>query len=464
MAIAFLGTLASANAQSGMTLAVKINPEKPDVGESISVIISATNESALPTSINSAKIISPQWQVSSQPTFPVTIGSNETKAFALGLMVPREASGGTNNIVIQLETSAGAMVVSSSVDVQKLQVLPLSGDIPLSILAIVLSGLLSYVIIVYGFTKTFDRSYLELGLASAALGILNWGIYGILTDRTLDEVARSSPSDYLAVTGISIGVGLAIVFIIQYGLTIQKKITSNSELQQIRSQLALKGYADEQKEAWLLYMKKELDKSKEIGRTYTLRVRVYLRIPDGNSYVEGCVLNYDDKPPYGIYLMPKYSIKCQKQELITALCTLVSTTKAKDSIAEDKPYSKMMQKAFPGDLAAELKKKLEAASAEEFIKILEGLDFSRYAYGTLRRIKGKQLIVGGNSVSFVPGDNIARVDILKYDTQFSCIVEDCGSKEIPIGYDYGESILRVPYDLSNKKTSSSGSKLSYFWD
>lgn len=261
--------------------------------------------------------------------FQLLLGAKKQRHFVLSLTVPREAPGGVNNIVIQLDTSVGAMVVSSSVEVQKLQVLPLSGDVPLSILAIVLSGLLSYIIIVYGFTKTFDRSYLELGRASAALGILNWGIYGVITNRTLDEIGRSSPVDYFAVTAISVGVGLAVVFIIQYGLAIQKKIISNSELQKLRSQLALKGYADEQQEAWLLYMKKELDKSKAIGRSYTLRVRVYLRIPNGNTYIEGCVLNYDDKSPYGIYLMPKYSIKCKKGELVAALHTLISTDNAK---------------------------------------------------------------------------------------------------------------------------------------
>lgn len=54
----------------------------------------------------------------------------------------------------------------------------------------------------------------------------------------------------------------------------------------------------------------------------------------------------------------------------------------------------MMQEAFPGELAGAIQKRLQRASDKEFIKILEGIDFSRYAYGTLRRIAGKSLIVG----------------------------------------------------------------------
>lgn len=92
------------------------------------------------------------------------------------LKIPENISAGEYSVETLVNSSVGEYIARANLSVDRLEAIPFSGNVPLSILVLVFSGVITYVIINFILSRKFERSYLELGLASVGLGFVNWFI------------------------------------------------------------------------------------------------------------------------------------------------------------------------------------------------------------------------------------------------------------------------------------------------
>jgi hypothetical protein len=170
----------------------------------------------------------------------------------------------------------------------------------------------------------FDRNYIELGLGSIGLGILNWSLLNLYTGKTLNTLLlKPSITEYVQISIVSIVVGLAIASAIMVAKKIIQKIQESKGIKEYNKKLRKVGYAEDKESTWYTFIKAHHEAGRRFGDYYGIRVRVFIKDPillfGNQTPTEGIIEHFDKEPPYSISLSAKYVTSCKKNELINQL-------------------------------------------------------------------------------------------------------------------------------------------------
>jgi hypothetical protein len=139
--------------------------------------------------------------------------------------------------------------------------------------------------------------------------------------------------------------------------------------------------------------------------------------------------HYTQEMPYDLIVEPTYIVGCShREDIIKYLIPSI-----KESLEDNKPYYDILKRRYKiserSAISDRIKTDLvEAKAGDNFFKILEEIDFSR-----LSKHASKKLLEDNNNLqinylsatTFVPGDNIAGVEVIRYEPQYAIrIVEN----------------------------------------
>jgi hypothetical protein len=165
---------APGKAESLLNVSQTISPTNVVIGQSATLSVSINNKAKNVTTIYSADLVNQYWVKQKILEKPFSLKSNRILYKDVQIHVPGNITAGLYSIETLVNSSAGDYIARTNLKVDRLQAIPFSGDIPLSVLVLVFSGAITYVSISYIITRKFERSYLELGLASVGFGFMNW--------------------------------------------------------------------------------------------------------------------------------------------------------------------------------------------------------------------------------------------------------------------------------------------------
>jgi hypothetical protein len=436
----------SSTALSSLEADLKASPTEVNVGEVITLGLALTNKGNT-TEITSVELISPKWSVTEKNTtnYPVILNPEKIHFTTMEVTVPKDIAQGTYNLAVIIGTPTSDHIVQTSLAVKKIQSFPLSGDIPLSIIAIVTPGLVTYAVIVYLFTHKFERHYIEMSLVGIAFGIFNWYLVG----KGIDSVLQSSVIDYALVLAISGGVGVAVVLGIKLMEKVHERFQNRKTVQKFMGHLILKGYGVHAGQSWNLFFDKEMEGIKaKLGKKYTLALRVHLKSSDGaQKVVEGVLLWSDSDPPHNIVLHPRFTMPSTRAEIISMLAS--DNSPILEELKRNRNYRKLIIEYFKlhkkddeKKIVDEICKKLgQASTLGEFTQILEKIDFSLYVGCVVRESRNNSMTMCYPNPVYIPGDNIEKVEVLRYEPLYSISLNENGQNSI---------VIPKIYDINNK--------------
>jgi hypothetical protein len=250
------------------------NPDVVDAGKKVkfTMIIKSQNTS---TFINSAELITPWSNI--RQTINQTIDPNRALVKEIEFKIPVNASNGKHFVNLLVTTQKSDFNSETEVTVKKIQSIPLSGDIPLSVLIIIFSGIITYLIPIFLLTQKFERNYVEVTLASIGLGLFNWlilyqinivGDWGIISDEPTSIA-------FLLIFSLAMGFGIFVVVSLII-IPIQNLIRSKRTVRGRFLDLTRTGITSSEN-IWQKSLRAETDRAKRIGRVYSLALKVKLK-------------------------------------------------------------------------------------------------------------------------------------------------------------------------------------------
>jgi hypothetical protein len=429
-----------------ISLQLRPNPDAIDAGKTIKFILSFSNSENSST-INSARLITPWNNIDLK--INETVDLNKVLFKETQFHVPSNASNGKYFFKVLLNTDRGDYSSDTEVNIKKIQSIPLSGDIPLSVLVIIFSGLITYVIPIFFLTHRLDRNYIEVTLASIGLGLLNWlvlnginlvGDWGIISDDPLSI-------GYLLLFSLGTGFGIFLfisriikpLFVLR-----QARQVARGRLQD----LARTGYTSSQN-IWKTSLANEVNIVKRrLGRYYNLTLRVTLKSDPGKQ-LEGILNHFEPNPPHDLVLIPNYEVIIKNKQSIIDVLTeenspifrelknavyrqkLLKYLLSLHTNLQPKELKKVKKRLKKDDeIISEIKTRLtnSLSTTENFIKILDGIDISVYAWYLVKRLKE----VGNSSYyykkQFISGDDISSVEMIKYQCPYSISFDEKGTR------------------------------------
>ncbi len=190
-----------------------------------------------------------------------------------------------------------------------------------------------------------------------------------------------------------------------------------------------------------------------IGENYRTYVQVSLKndiqLGLNTSVVDGLLARYQEKPPYHIGLRSKYTIKLSRDELVNFL-TDDTISPLKKHLEDDKDFFKEFSESEDNkgknicttdDAFREAKKLLVNIKDAKSLttNLEEKLDLANYIATLISVIREKksdlEYYQTGGGLSYISGDAISAVKVIRYDTEYSIIVKEY-NKEIPRAYDF----------------------------
>lgn len=406
------------------------NPNVVNIGENSSIEIFIKN-TANSTQIDAITIISPQgWPNNSTTRYPLVLNQNSIQHSSITLHIPYDTKDGNYNIVVVAKTPAYDVLGQTSIQIKTIQSFPLSGDIPISVIAILVPGFTTYSIIVLILTRKYERNFPEMLLVGITFGIIMWYSIG----KTIDQIPKSGLTDYVRIAGISIVTGLAFALLIKGVKKLNEKLTKNKRFQKIRNSLILEGFAKRDEQAWATYIGDQLSLvKKNFGKRYSLKMKIVLKNPT-NNIREGILWHYNDGKPYDVALHPKHVHSCNTRK--DFVNTLLKKSSLLSEINENGGLRKLLSSHLKCDNNSEqvlnsLEQKLSSGSTDEFKDLLQKLDFSNYVFEVIEALGGVTTKTGDNP-SFTPENNMSSVEILGYETAYAVKLQINGNfVEIP---------------------------------
>lgn len=428
---------------------IYLNPDTANIGQIVNLGVSMRNE-AVSTLVRSVELKVPQWNLELGSLKPFELEPNKTFFKNFALTVPDTAIAGKYTIDVLVNTTGGDYEATSGLTVNRIESIPFSGNIPLSILVVIFSGIITYCVMIYIITQKVDRGYVELSLFSVGFGLLNWSIAHSINIVKLMESIQFEPVNIAILFSISAAVGIALGFSVRAFQTIMSIQSAKNKKKKEQSQLQKEGFASTDENIWPDFVDEEWTMVKGIlGKKYSLAVRVHLKNSLNDSkYIEGILYDYEDDRPYDLILESKYTVHTSDKELII---NILSSLIAK-RLNTDKKYRTNILKYLktidsrnnavnPEQISTTLKGILIASpSIDDFTKILEAIDFSIYAYDVINELSGQNMRVTCDyQRAFIPGDNISRVEIIKYESFYAISFEK--DRVVPKVYD----LLDMPF-------------------
>ncbi|MGD9672064.1 MAG: hypothetical protein AB7U98_01140 [Candidatus Nitrosocosmicus sp.] len=425
---------------------VILNPNKINEGDNSTLILVVKNNNSS-LEIESAKVVLP-WENKNILTEPIIVNSNELVSLNAVLNIPKNTPAGNYELLSIINTNLSDYFSKTNFTVDSFQVFSLTGEIPLVVIAIVIPGLISYLIIIHFLFRNFERGHLEIGMASIGLGILNWWILNSYTGNSLTTIVRSSSSlDYLLIFLISIGVAstiLAILFLLKWG---HSKVQGSKTIRKFNESLYSVGFAEKEESVFYTFMKDQIAFSKKFGQKYSFRVRIYLKDPTVISNfksIEGLVKHFNPDPPHSIVVVPKINTVCTKSDLISQLfedewflkLRLLNNSQIKKNVVN---YISVSDEDPIDNILTSLKQTLLDNDVEFLSRALMILNLTYQDTMTLAmELENKKLARISqqyNDYSFIKGESISKIEIISYETNHSIVIEEDGKKaEFPEPY------------------------------
>ena len=425
---------------TGISLTSVISPNEVKSGENTTFIISVKNNGNSTKNISSILLILPWEKKSENIQHPTILESNKIFTTRYIVHIPTNLTAGKYNAVISLYTNNSDYLGYSELTVKSIQGISLTGDIPFSVLAIVIPGILTYFIVIYAITKKFDRSYFEMGIVSVSFGILIWFIAGQITKEDIFTYLPRNHISYIIAFSIAVSIGI-LILILKFGLEMLfKKIIHYNKENQYQRDLIIKGYARNDSPVWVSFLKEHLSISQKLGE-YLPMIRVILKDERSNSFsipfVYGLIIKYEEEPPYHIALCSKYTIRCTKEQFKSILKDEKFPLKKElDNNVIFEKFCKCIKEFYP-TIKIEKEK-----SFGELIKLIDDvnipfkkiLDFS-LSLGITKHMdiliklleeeySNGMIYEKGERFSYISGDTIAKVDVMSYETQYSVLIKD----------------------------------------
>ncbi len=361
---------------------------------------------------------------------PIQLSSHRILYRSIQIRVPENISAGTYSLQTLVNSSRGDYMTGSDVTVNRLQAIPFSGDIPLSVLVLVFSGAVTYIIIIYIISRKFERSYLELGLYSVGLGFVNWFIASQLHLVHVLESINSEPLEIIRLIVIATIIGLIAGSVIKATqLFIAWIIRRNKTIRDFRERRR-KGYYRDPRPVWIIVLQQELDSVKQnLGRNYSIALKVHLKKDyELTTNIEGIVIQYEEGRPYDLFISPKRVVQCNSADDIIRLLREDPSPLENLLLKDQEYYTKIHAYLGTGANVHEVRQgiinRLELNhNNDEFISILEKIDFSRYVKHYMeiwmRENNLQPILEYPDATVFIPGDNIAGIEIIRYDTFYA---------------------------------------------
>jgi hypothetical protein len=434
-------------AEAKLSVDLKVNPDRVDNGEKSVFTVFVKNEGNATTNMTRLILLSP-WQTQQQLNHSIILNPNSIYVKSIDEIIPENTRPGNYDIAVLVKTNNSDSVAHSPLATSTIEGVSLSGQIPFSIMAIILPGILTYFIIIYLLTRKFDRSYIEVGLVSVGFGFFAWILLHKITNRsfyTILQISTHSVFDYVIVFGIASLIGLVSVFLVQIVRRLNSWLMEYKTIKNFNDALLIEGYAETRDPTWISFIKEQLDVSKKFGIEYTVRLRIYSKTAPssllGHSY-NGLLRQFENDPPYHVYLRPKYFANCTKQKLLDILAD-EQTSPLKKSLEANQQLclraSKFVgeqQCANPQLIFDKAKQRLQSANdLESFANVLNSLDFSAYVQDVLKYLENEEKVPVRkvyDDFSFIIYDQIRKIEVVSYETPYSLTVDEKGQfTEIP---------------------------------
>jgi hypothetical protein len=432
-----------------------LNPDSVSPGEKSSLVVSITNRGNSIVRINSIEL-SQSWNITSLnflDLFP-----NRTVLKSIDLKIPVNLSSGKYNLFTKISTEETDYTLSTALTVTRIVSLPLSENIPLSILVLLFSGIITYSVSSHIITGTFKRNYVEVGMWSAGLGFLNWGVLFILR-----EVIKISTSlelihyDFYAIVAImSIGLAIGISSGIAYKLIVAsvRILREKNIIKQRESSLYKEGFwTGDLDDPMLHYFISDHWKTirESLGINYSVTVNVHLKTPvNTKSFLTGSLYGHGNEESPDMLLQPKYIIRATTQEVNNAMNEEEVIEELKQNLHNFKIYRNKVTTLLqtldiqersvdylPDRIIREMKNCTKTRDLERYLKIVYSFDFSRYSHALIALLN-KPVITQGDGPIHIQGDNILSVEIIKYEHAFGISLTDFHDEVIPKVYDKSE--------------------------
>jgi len=186
-----------------------------------------------------------------------------------------------------------------------------------------------------------------------------------------------------------------------------------------------------------------------------LRLRVYQKTATSSftaHSLNGLLRQFEDDPPYHIYLRPKYQAVCTINDLINVMKG--DSSPLKENLKKNRKFRAAVRKyvkegwrARPDQIFEKVLETIEknANDLESLAAVLKSIDFSLCVDGVLKQLedKGTAPTKLYDNFSFLVYDQISKVEMISYETPFSlCVQDEKGStKEIPGSYEFSPKLL-----------------------
>jgi hypothetical protein len=468
-----------------LNLSMSINPDIINVGQKFDISIFIENSGPSEEQIDSLKLI-PTWEVTrvgkdgEQTTTSdgyiinqseeLFVKPNTTEVINGKITVPQDSLSGEYNIAVLMSSSLADKVISSSIVAKKFDSLPLSGNIPFSILFLVIAGGITYYI--YNFVRqgTVKGNYAEWALSTTSVGFVIWYIlYYMIPSSSVAalEILSDNVTSVIILLASALLIGSISGSVKRFGLDkISQALRENKATRIHRLNLFRKGYTEVRSEPILQIITKEQAAlvNNRLGQGYTLMVSVTIQENNIRKLIYGLLKRVWVES--GIELSPKYIFRMSAAENVNglsnfnAIITILMSPYNFASFAEpstlgplaleikeDKYYLKQVTQYLKRYHDIHIHKTLRLFKTESyyiriadkvgailtanianqntFLDILDSIDFSRLvkyiANDFDRRNKSPRMVF---KEIFIDKELVKMVRFINYETRISLFLED----------------------------------------
>lgn len=407
---------------------------KPKDSVDFTVIIK--NVDFTEATINDIIAISPSWITKTEIDLDkTTLKKGDIFYDSFSVTIPDNIEAGKHKLILVLDSDQGQYSFNKEIEVQRFTTITLTGNVPVSIFIVLITGVATYMLIAYLVTQKFDRSLPEILLVGFTFGILIW--FG--TGKTLEDVTSSTIWHYLLIAAISIGLAFLFSFFIMFLHNERVKDSLEKQIRNFRKQFLSQGYAASLKPAWLYYVLDQVKDVKRKGKDYSLTVKITLKDQFNTIHV-GSLWITDEQRPYDVVLHPKYNISCTKAQFISALTYEEKDSKKikdnslqyylkKSSNKKDcrkKLFGENDKREITMEIIRTTLSNMELNELENKLKKLDVSQFSHCVATQLEKEAFENIRISREYTLpvFIPADNILDVEILSYEPRFQFTMGD----------------------------------------
>ncbi|TLX84768.1 MAG: hypothetical protein E6L04_06345 [Thaumarchaeota archaeon] len=469
---------------SKLSLNFTTNPDAVNVGQKFDIYIFLRNSGPTEQKIDSINLI-PPWVITRTTQERQEINSfngtivgnsdrlviepNTTEVISRKVTVPPDTLGGEYNIAVLMSSSLPDQVISTTISTMKFDSLPLTGNIPFSILFLVIAGAITYFVFNVVGHRTVKGNYVEWVLSTTSIGFVIWYVlYYLIPSSSISslEILSDNVSSVIILLGSALVIGFVSGLIKRYVVDkLLQVYRENKETRTHRLNLLRQGYTELPPQQVLELVTKEqaILINRRLGQGYALKVAVTTYENNTPKLIRGMLKRVSAEN--GIELSPKYIFYMRQNDNENAQNNFNAI---KDILTSPYKYSSLNEPSSLSPLAIEMKedklylthviKYLEQnniliqnpfyllkndsyynsisnevrtiltrniANQAEFLKILDGIDFSRLvkyvANNYDRRNKKPRTFY---KEIFINKDLVKLVEFINYETRISlCLVE-----------------------------------------